>query len=70
MAIEIFKTNIIEPSIAGNIVLHLQQLFPKASFNFDLHDCDNILRLDSDCDIIKQTIAAVKAFGFCCELIV
>ncbi len=70
MAVEIFKTDITEDNAASDIVLHLQQLFPKANFNFDLQDCDNILRLESDYDITQPTIAAVKAKGFCCELIV
>jgi hypothetical protein len=70
MAVEIFKTNITELSIADTIVVQLQQLFPKANFNFDLQDCDNILRLECDYDIIQPTIAAVKALGFYCELLV
>jgi hypothetical protein len=70
MAVEIFKTDITEENAASNIVSHLQQLFPKANFNFDLQDCDNILRLESDYDIIQPTIAAVKALGFYCELLV
>jgi hypothetical protein len=69
MAVEIFKTDITEANAASNTVSHLQQLFPKANFNFDLQDCDNILRLESDYDIIQPTIAAVKALGFYCELL-
>ncbi|MDI9366141.1 MAG: hypothetical protein QM541_14385 [Flavobacterium sp.] len=45
MAVEIVKTDITEENAVRSIVLHVQQLFPKANFNFDLQDCLNILRL-------------------------
>ncbi len=61
--IEIFKTNVEELSEARRIVEKLYQHFPSYRINFDLHDCDRILRVeangdpvntDSIVDIVKQ----------------
>ncbi|RYD82701.1 MAG: hypothetical protein EOP53_02970 [Sphingobacteriales bacterium] len=47
MCIEVFKTNIDHPSAVSMAIESLQQLWPDCKINIDLHDCDNILRIES-----------------------
>jgi hypothetical protein len=44
--IEVFKTNVEEAKDAGTIVQLLLQQFPGSRINFDLQDCDKILRVE------------------------
>lgn len=43
--IEVFKTNITCPEKAKQLVEQIHQTFAKYTANFDLSDCDNILRV-------------------------
>lgn len=45
--VEIFKTNVEEVSKASSIVEKLLQQFPAYRINFDLNDCDRILRVET-----------------------
>lgn len=44
--VTIFKTNIQKKQDAESVLNVLMQLFPNATINFDLEDCDNILRVE------------------------
>lgn len=43
--IEVFKTNITCPERAKQLVDQIHQTFAAYTANFDLHDCDKILRV-------------------------
>jgi len=43
--VEIFKTNVQRKGEAKMLLCKLVQLFPEHKINFDLHDCDKILRV-------------------------
>ena len=43
--VEVFKTNVISPHHAGLLVRRIQDTFPACRANFDLQDCDHILRV-------------------------
>lgn len=45
--VEIFKTNISDEQLAHKIVIELNQLYADCLINFDLEDCDNVLRVES-----------------------
>ena len=45
--IEVFKTNIRDSLQAAFILSLIERDFPGHEANFDLHDCDNILRVKS-----------------------
>tara|TARA_R110002124_G_scaffold274893_3_gene444972 strand:- start:952 stop:1218 length:267 start_codon:yes stop_codon:yes gene_type:complete len=45
--IEVFKTNVGDTLQADKILQRLNELFPNHKINFDLEDCDNILRVES-----------------------
>lgn len=68
--VEVFKTNITQSSDANNVVESLLQILPECKINFDLHDCDNILRIES---LKKLHIAEIKEhldkIGFRAELL-
>ncbi|MBF4492750.1 hypothetical protein IR010_09375 [Flavobacterium sp. MR2016-29] len=49
--IYVFKTSVDTKSKLELAATVLQELLPDASWNFDLEDCDNILRIDSEIEI-------------------
>lgn len=67
--VEIFKTNVWEPWDAELLVQLLYLHFPDYKINFDLEDCDKILRVEGEnllCDSIKMI---VNENGFLCEVL-
>jgi hypothetical protein len=66
--IEIFKTGVTTKVVADEIVKQLQSKIPGARINFDLDDCDNILRIDSDHDFVKPVTDHLTELGFYCEV--
>lgn len=58
--VEVFRTNIDTESKADCILERLQGAFPHSKINFDLEDCDNILRMETkDCDIDTNAVIAL-----------
>lgn len=49
--IYVFKTSVDNRSKFESASALLQELLPNSLWNFDLEDCDNILRIDSELDI-------------------
>lgn len=47
LAIEVFKTNVPTKKIALKVSDRLLAYQPEFKINFDLEDCDNILRIES-----------------------
>jgi hypothetical protein len=43
--VEVFKTNVISPVLAYLVVHRIHNAFPDHRANFDLQDCDHILRV-------------------------
>jgi hypothetical protein len=46
--VEIFRTNVKNKMLAGIVLKALQSHLPTFNFNFDLDDCDRILRVQSN----------------------
>ena len=65
--VEIFKTNIEREGTAKDLKLELLEQFPDCKINFDLEDCDRILRIESTVDIGKEIEKAVIRKGYQCE---
>jgi hypothetical protein len=63
----VFKTNVDSLSKVKRITPKLNNLFPKAKWNFDLEDCDRILRFESDNDVMREIVFLMKILGFKCE---
>ena len=54
--VEVFKTNINSKRIANKLLKELKRHFPSDKINFDLEDCDRILRIENEfnpIDILK-----------------
>ncbi|GIZ08162.1 hypothetical protein [Flavobacterium sp. UMI-01] len=45
--IEIYRTNIIKEEDAQQMLRQLRQFFPHYKIDFDLEDCDHILRVET-----------------------
>ena len=65
--IYVFKTSVKTRLQAKSMKPHLDKLLPEAKWNFDLHDCDKILRIDSEENIVFKTIGLLKNHSFHCE---
>ncbi|OXA69714.1 hypothetical protein B0A67_18550 [Flavobacterium aquidurense] len=65
--IEVFKTNVQEIEQSQMIVQKLLEHFPNSAINFDLEDCDKILRIHSLSISNRKIIALLNALGFYCE---
>ena len=63
----VFKTNVNSLSKVKRITPKLNRLFPNSNWNFDLEDCDRILRFESNDNIMKEIIVLMKILGFECE---
>lgn len=67
--IEVFKTDVPDQKTADSILGQLSYLMPDARVNFDLEDCDNILRIDCCDNTIEIVIPHMKKLGFYCEVL-
>jgi hypothetical protein len=67
--VEVFKTNVHEPSQANMLVSLLLQHFPGSRINFDLHDCDKILRVEGKNFATEKIMVIVKEHGFACDIL-
>ena len=69
--VEVFKTDVIEPEHADMLVHQIHQNFNDYKANFDLEDCDKILRVKSLSGSIQPflLINLLHAFGFSAEVL-
>ena len=67
--VEVFKTNVEEVFAANRLVVLLLKHFPKSKINFDLHDCDNILRVEGKDFIAEKIMQLVNENGFTCKVL-
>lgn len=67
--IEVFKTNVKKKSEAVDVIKALMLHFPCSKINFDLSDCDRILRVEGE-EIVPETIlSTVKEKGYQCDIL-
>jgi hypothetical protein len=65
--IDVFKTNIQTIDDSKLVLGVLTARFPELNINFDLDDCDNILRVEGKHLPIYQISRLVNKTGFRCE---
>lgn len=46
---------------------HMNKLLPTAKWNFDLEDCDKILRVDSEENAVSKIIDLLILHNYSCE---
>ena len=68
--VEVFKTNIQSKAQARLVAGLLKKAFLEAHINFDLDDCDKILRIEGINESSTPAIVAdLKKLGFKCEVL-
>ena len=67
--IEVFKTNVQKVSQANRLIDLLLQYFPDSKINFDLKDCDKILRVEGINFIPEKVALLVNDNGFTCMVL-
>ena len=67
--VEVFKTNIQNGRQATAMLKKLYELFPKCRINFDLTDCDKILRVEGRIASPQKVIEAVTTGGYECQVL-
>lgn len=67
--VEVFKTNVEQETQAAKLLAALVDYFPAYKINFDLQDCDKILRVESRDGTIDNSriIEAIGDFGYAIE---
>ena len=67
--IEVFKTNVSEPSEAKTLVTLLLRHFPGSRINFDLHDRDKILRIEGTSFEPENVMLVITKKGYECVVL-
>jgi hypothetical protein len=69
--IEVFKTNVTDQEHASILINRIRETFLDYDANFDLGDCDKILRVKCQKQDIASTsvVRLVKELGFHAELL-
>jgi len=64
--IEVFKTNVDDDKKAG-LLTALYKQFPELRINFDLEDCDRILRVQGENVLIERIVQLLNDHDCFCE---
>ena len=67
--VEVFKTNVQKKSQSKMLLCILSEAFPSFKINFDLSDCDKVLRVEGDDMDASRIMILVKESGFSCEVL-
>jgi hypothetical protein len=67
--VKVFKTDVRDQTTAKQIAKQLESYFEESRINFDLDDCDNILRIESRHSVIGdlEIQELVTKWGYQCE---
>lgn len=66
--VEVFKTNVQRRGVANALVALLNSNFPGSRINFDLEDCDRVLRVEGDNFHPEKVMMLVNENGFQCHI--
>lgn len=67
MEVLIFRTNVNCQNIVSQLGLLLNKHWAISGWNFDLEDCDKILRIEASSKISEEIIKILKDRGLNCE---
>jgi len=67
--VQVFRTNVPDEKAAQTILLFLKQYFSHCRINFDLEDCDRVLRIENRQQPIEEAMIQqlVARHGYHCE---
>jgi len=64
--VEVFKTDVYEMADAKTILALLYEHFPDSRINFDLEDCDKVLRIEGKDIVASKVRTLITKQGFIC----
>jgi len=67
--VEVFKTNVQKKTQSKMLLSVLSEAFPLFKINFDLSDCDKVLRVEGNNLEVLRIMILVKQNGFNCEIL-
>ena len=67
--VETFKTDVQKKTQSKMLLSILSETFPSFKINFDLSDCDKVLRVKGDNVEALRIMMLVKEYGFTCEIL-
>jgi hypothetical protein len=67
--VEVFKTNVQKKAQGKMLLCILSEIFPSFKINFDLSDCDKVLRVEGNNIEALRIMVLEKENGFNCELL-
>ena len=69
--VEVFKTNVKDQAVADKLIDQIHKTFIDYKANFDLQDCDNILRVKCMTGSIESTLLVylLNEFGYNAEIL-
>ena len=65
--IYVFKTSVRTKSQVKKLKPRINELLPSEKWNFDLEDCDKILRIDSEENVVSKIIDLMSIQKFYCH---
>ena len=68
-SVEVFMTNVQDVSQANYLIKMIIKIFPHYLVNFDLEDCDKILRVESDTIDSNAIIRLLSSNNVWCEIL-
>jgi hypothetical protein len=68
--VEVFKTNVTDIELSERLIRKLRVHFPDSGINFDLEDCDRILRVEAAIIDPEKIIKILNVNGYSCEVLV
>lgn len=70
MVVEVFKTDVTELALSKKLIELLRDQLPDSQINFDMDDCDKILRVAAASVSSEKVIAILNSNGYSCEVLV
>jgi hypothetical protein len=67
--VEVFKTNVYEEERSKTLLQKLLVHFPDNKINFDLEDCDKILRVEGKNILPERIMEILNEEGHDCEIL-
>jgi len=67
--VEVFKTNVQHRELAEQLASILRGRFAFSKINFDLDDCDKVLRVEADQICVDTVIEILSTHGLECEVL-
>jgi hypothetical protein len=67
--VEVFKTNVQKKAQSKQLLCALSDTFPSFKVNFDLSDCDKVLRVEGENMEALRIVILLKEYGFTCEVL-